>query len=158
MLLKGNYGGEGDPTPWKVTYLTERSTEPEESPDAEKSVAVSQSSEKQSENRTDHLNYGHSHQKLRRLGGGWAPIPRLWRLVPGKGIGRWGGAETAWETRKQSIAGGGSNTLREEKWKAISEGTWEKSWDCASVGEGREEGVGPQRILPMPQRAYWPTS
>ena len=60
------------------------------------------------------------------------------------------GAETAWETRKQSIAGGGSNTLRAGKWKATSEGTWEKSWVCASFGEGRE-GVGPHRILPMPQ-------
>ena len=46
-------------------------------------------------NPTDHLNYGHSHQKLRRLGGGWAPRPRLQRLVPGLG-GR-GRAETAWE-------------------------------------------------------------
>lgn len=90
MLLKGNCGGERDPTPWKVTYLTKRSTEPEESPDAEKSVAVSRSSEKQSENPTDHMNYWHSHQKLRRLGGGWAPIPQLLRLDPGKwlGVGR----------------------------------------------------------------------
>ena len=39
-------------------------------------------------------------------------------------------AETAWETRKQSVMGGGSNTLRAGKWKAISEGTWEKSWIC----------------------------
>ena len=36
--------------PWKVTYSGERSNEPEESPDAEKSVAVSRSSEKQTEN------------------------------------------------------------------------------------------------------------
>ena len=44
-------------------------------------------------NPTDHLNYGHSHQKLRRLGGGWAPNPRLQRLVPGKGPGdAWVGA------------------------------------------------------------------
>ena len=44
-------------------------------------------------NPTDHLNYGHSHQKLRRLGGGWAPNPRLQRLVPGKGTGdAWMGA------------------------------------------------------------------
>ena len=34
------------PAPWKVTYLGERSNEPEESPDAEKSVAVSWSTEK----------------------------------------------------------------------------------------------------------------
>ena len=52
------------------------------------------------------------------------------------------GAETARETRKQSIEGGGSNTLRVGKWKATSEGTWEKSWVCASVGEGRK-GVAP---------------
>ena len=101
MLLKGNCGGERDPTPWKVTYTGERSNEPEESPDAEKSVAVSK------------LEYGKTHQEpngpseLRakspkietpgwglgtetlplkvspreeaggRLGGGWAPRPHL---------------------------------------------------------------------------------
>ena len=96
-LLKGKCGGERDPTPWKVTYSTERSTKPEESPDAEKSVAVSWSSEKQIENRTDHLNYGHSHQKLRHLSGGWALRPQFWRLVSGKGLGGQGGVETAWE-------------------------------------------------------------
>lgn len=95
----------------------ERSNEPEESPDAEKSVAVSWSTEKPIKNPTDHLNYGHSHQKLRRLGGGWAPRPRLQRLVPGLGgRGRaetawevskpFDGAETAWETRKQSCRRG----------------------------------------------------
>ena len=73
----------------------ERSNEPEESPDAEKSAAVSWSTEKLIKNPKDHLNYGHRHQKLRHLGGGWAPRPRLQRLVPGLG-GR-GRAETAWE-------------------------------------------------------------
>ena len=38
----------------------ERSNEPEESPDAEKSVAVSWSTEKLIKNPTDHLNYGQS--------------------------------------------------------------------------------------------------
>ena len=52
---------------------------------------------------------------------------------------------------------GGSNMLRAGKWKATSEGTWEKNWVCASVGEGKE-GVGPHRILPMQQQAYWPAS
>ena len=28
----------------------------------------------------------------------------------------------------------------------------------ASVGDGREEGVGHHRILPMPQQAHWPAS
>ena len=95
MLPKGNCGGESDPTPWKVTYSTERSTKSEESPDAQKSAAVSQSSEKLSENQTDHLNYWHSHQKLRCLGGGWASRPRLRRLVPWEQAGV-GSAETAW--------------------------------------------------------------
>ena len=64
------------------------------------------------------------------------------------------GAETAWETRKQSIAGGGSNTLRAGKWKVISQGTWEKSQVCHSAGEGREEGVGPHIIPSLLQQAY----
>ena len=75
----------------------ERSNKPEGSPDAEKSVAVTWSTEKPIKNRTDHLNYGHSHQKLRCLGGGWAPSPWLQRLVPENGLGERGGAETAWE-------------------------------------------------------------
>ena len=41
-----------------------------------------------------------------------------------------GGSETAWESRKWSIAGGGSNMLRAGEWKATSKGTWEKSWIC----------------------------
>ena len=96
----------------------ERSKEPEESPDAEKSVAVSWSTEKPIKNPTDHLNYGHSHQKLRCLGGGWAPRPQLQRLVPKNGLGggaeqrllgrsrnrslKFDWAEAAWETGKQS--------------------------------------------------------
>ena len=39
-----------------------------------------------------------------------------------------GRAETAWESRKQSVVGGGSNTLRAGERKATSEGTWQKSW------------------------------
>ena len=77
----------------------------------------------------------------------------MWRLL-GRSRNwsvKFDGAETAWETRKKSIAGGRSNMLRAGKWKTTSEGTWEKSWVCASVGEGREEGVGSHRIPPMPQ-------
>ena len=85
--LKGNCGGERDLTPWKVTYLTERSTKSEGSTDAEKSTAVSLRSEEQSANQTDHLNYWHSHQKPRCLGGGWALRPWLCRLVPGSKLG-----------------------------------------------------------------------
>ena len=50
VLPKGNCGGERDPTPWKVTHSTERSTKSEGSPDAEKCAAVSLSSKEQSEN------------------------------------------------------------------------------------------------------------
>ena len=53
----------------------------------QKSTAVSLSSEEQSENQTDHLNYWHSHQKPRHLGGGLALRPRLQRLVPPNGLG-----------------------------------------------------------------------
>ena len=56
-----------------------------------------------------------------------------------------GRAETAWETRKQSVVGGGSNTLRAGEWKATSEGTWEKSWICRRDKApvlGREEEAG----------------
>ena len=48
--------------------------------------------------------------------------------------------------------------LRVGKWKATSKGTWEKSWVCTRVGEGRKGGAGPHRTIPMPQRAYWPAS
>ena len=55
------------------------------------------------------------------------------------------GTENAWETRKQSIKGGGSNMLRAGKWKATSEGTWEKSWICRRdkvpvLGRGEKKG------------------
>ena len=52
----------------------------------------------------------------------------------------------------------GSNTLGAGKWKATSEGNWEKSLVCTRAGEGREEGVGPHGIPPMPQQAYRPAS
>ena len=55
------------------------------------------------------------------------------------------GAETAWETRKLSVAGAGSSTLRAGGWKATSEGSWEKSWICRRdkapvLGRGKEKG------------------
>ena len=63
------------PAPCKVTYSTEKSTESEGSPDAEKSTAVSVSSTTGTVTEN------------RRLGGGWAPRPQLRRLVPGNGNG-----------------------------------------------------------------------
>ena len=147
----------------------ERSNEPEESPDAEKSVAVSWSTEKLIKNPMDHLNYGHSHQKLRCLGGGWAPNPRLQRLVPGLGgRGRaetawevskpFDGAETAWETRKQSCRRGREQYSRGGEVESRLRGNLGESLVCAPAGEGREEGVGPYRTPPTPQQAYRPAS
>ena len=56
-----------------------------------------------------------------------------------------GSVETAWGTRKQCVAGGGSNTLRAGEWKATTEGTWEKIWThmrhkAPMLGRGEEEG------------------
>ena len=58
----------------------------------------------------------------------------------------------------KAVAEKGSNTLGVGKWKAASEGTWEKSLVFPRVVEGREEEVGPHRILPSPQQAYRPAS
>ena len=105
------------------------------------------------------------------LGGCWAPSPWLQGLDPKNRLG--GGAE--WELLGRSrnlltgqrlpgrleykaVAEEGNNTLGVGKWKAASEGTWEKSLVCARAGEGREEGVGPHRIPRTPQQAYRPAS
>jgi len=47
---------------------------------------------------------------------------------------RFDAAETAWETRKRSIAEGGSNILRAGDWKAASKGTGRRP---GSAGETR---------------------
>jgi len=39
----------------------------------------------------------------------------------------------------KAVAEEGNNTLGAGKWKAASEGTWEKSLVCAPAGEEREE-------------------
>ena len=57
-----------------------------------------------------------------------------------------GSVETAWGTRKQCVAGGGSNTLRAGEWKATTEGTWEKIWTLRRdkvpvLGRREEEGL-----------------
>ena len=72
-LPKGNCGGERDPAPWKVTYTGERSNEPEESPDAEKSVAVSK------------LEYGKTHQEPNGPSELRAQSPKI--ETPGWGLG-----------------------------------------------------------------------
>ena len=71
------------------------------------------------------------------------------------------GAETAWEIRKLSVAGTGSSMLRAGGWKATSEGTWEKSWNCrrdkASVlGRGEEEGWATIEYSPQHSELTYP--
>ena len=44
----------------------------------------------------------------------------------------------------KAVAEEGSNTLGAGKWKAASEGTWEKSLVCTRAGEGRRRGGSPQ--------------
>jgi len=58
----------------------------------------------------------------------------------------------------KTVAEEGNNTLGTGKWKATSEGTWEKSLACTPAREGREEGMVPHRIPTMPQQAYRPAS
>ena len=58
----------------------------------------------------------------------------------------------------KAVAEEGNNTLGAGKWKAASEGTWEKSLVCAHAGEGREKGWVPIEYPPMPQQAYRPAS
>ena len=58
-------------------------------------------------------------------------------------VGLAGGAETAWETRKQSIVGRGNNRLRVGGVKPHQR--WEKSWICRRdkvpvLGRGEEDG------------------
>ena len=97
----------------------ERKTELEGSPESEKSAAASLRSEEQSENLTDHPNYWYSHQKTRRLDGGWALRPLLRRLVPGNGLvwavqrllGELGTGQSGWQGRDHP-RGLGSRSLR----------------------------------------------
>ena len=60
---------------------------------------------------------------------------------------RVGGAETAWGTRQRGVEGGGSSRLRAGRWKATTEGTWEKVWtrrrDKVPVMGRGEEGRPP---------------
>ena len=46
--------------------------------------------------------------------------------------------------------------LRAGKWKTTSEGTWEKNWVCASIGEGREEGWVPIEYSPCHSKLTGP--
>ena len=62
----------------------ERSNEPEESPDAEKSVAVSWSTEKPIKNPTDHLNYRQS-PKIETPGWGLGTETLAPEVSPGAG-------------------------------------------------------------------------
>ena len=88
-----------------------------------------------------------------RAGGGGAE-----RKLLGRSRNHLTGQRLPGRLENKAVAEEGGNTLGAGKWKAASEGTWEKSLVCARAGEGREEGVGPYRIPPTPQQAYRPAS
>ena len=91
-----------DLLPWKVTYLMERSTESEGSPDAEKSAAVCLRSEEQSENQTDHLNYLAQSPRTETLGWGLGTETSALEISPWEQAGV-GSAETACGTRNRLV-------------------------------------------------------
>ena len=80
------------------------------------------------------------------VGAEWKQLGRSRNLLTGQSLpGR---------LENKAVAEEGNNTLGAGKWKAASEGSWEKSLDSAPAGKGREEGVGPHRIPPMPEEGY----
>ena len=81
MKEKGNPHPEKQPNKQK-DQLSQRDLQ-----HTEESTAEGLRTEKQSERSTDHLNHRHRHHSLRSSGGGWVLRLRLWRSVPGKGLG-----------------------------------------------------------------------
>ena len=88
-----------------------------------------------------------------RAGGGGAE-----RKLIGRSRNHLTGQRLPGRLENKAVAEEGSNTPGAGKWKASSEGTWEKSLVCAHAWEGREEGVGPHRIPPTPQQAHRPVT
>ena len=56
----------------------------------------------------------------------------------------------------KAVAEEGSNTLGAGKWKAASEGTWEKSLVCASAGRGEKKGWVPIEYPPRHSKLTGP--
>ena len=56
----------------------------------------------------------------------------------------------------KAVAEEGSNTLGAGKWKAASEGTWEKSLVCAHAGRGEKKGWVPIEYSPCHSKLTGP--
>ena len=93
------------------------STKSEGSPDAEKSASVSLRSEEQSENRTDHLNYWHRHQKWRHWVGAGHETSAL-DISPQKWAGV-GGVESSWGIRNLLVRVAGKRPPRGSRKQSI---------------------------------------
>ena len=78
---------KGDPHPGKPPNQQKDKPSQRDLQDAEKSAAAGLRTEKQNESHTDHLNHWQRHHSLRRSGGGQALRLRLYRSVPGSGLG-----------------------------------------------------------------------
>ena len=134
-------------------------------------ISVSQSSEKQSENQTDHLNYWHSHQETEMLGWWLSTKTSSPEVSPLKGAGV-GSVETAWgglgtglsglmgqrlPGRLESRASVGGREQYTKGWEVESHirGNLGEELDLqerqgASVGEGREYSLHHSELTGLP--------
>ena len=96
---------------------------------------------------TDHLYHRPGHHSLRCLGRGWKLRLRLWRSVPGRGLGLavWGQPE---ELRSSELQAGERYMPRARERNTRAEGTWEKVWT-------RRRGKGP--LLGTREEEGWTT-
>ena len=78
---------KGNPHPGKPPNQWKDQPSQRELQETKESAPAGLRTKKQSERCTDHLNYWHRHHRLRCLGGGWVLRLRLWRSVPGSGLG-----------------------------------------------------------------------
>ena len=151
---------KGNLHPWKPPNQQKHGRSQRELQEAEKSMAAGLRSRKQSERRTDHLNHWHRHHRLRCLVGGWVLRLRLWRSVPGSGLGL-----VVWSQPK----GLGSSMLLvgecyAKGWGVESHGRGNpgegldlQERQGATVGKGRGGGAGCHRKLLGPQYAHFST-
>ena len=91
---------------------------------AEKSAAAGLRTAKHTESHTEHWNHQPRHHSLKHSGGGWALRLRLWRSVPGRGLGLAVCRQP--KGLRSSVPWVGSSMPWAEEGDAKAEGTWEK--------------------------------
>jgi len=116
--------------------------------------------EKQSERCTGHLNHRHRHHSLRHSGGGWALRLRLWRSVPGRGLGLVVWRQTKGLRSRVPLAG----EWYTKGWGAESHGRGNlgEGPDCRRgkaplLGGTGGGGASHHRKLLVPKRVHMPT-